>query len=142
MRFIIGFCIFSCVVNVISSSEIEKKKNELGVDQKQEKRSLSHDEWSGQGIGYDLPVTAIETGSVLPAASVGVSTHTDTLTTVREKVPVPVDRPVPFPVVRTVPVEIVKNIPAPYPVPQPYPVIKNVPQPYPVEVIKHIDRPV
>lgn len=63
-------------------------------DSKQGKRSLTHDEWSS-------PVVLENTPQIVPAA-VGVSTHTDTLTTVREKVPVPF--------------EVIKPVPAPYPV--------------------------
>lgn len=143
MKFFIGLCAFICVVNASYASESQENQ----IDSKQEKRSLSHDEWSsGPGVGsvYQAQPQIIQqaqapnlpnewssgpgVGSVYQAqpqiiqqaqapilpATVGVSahTHTDTLTTVREKVPVPFE------------------------------VIKNVPQPYPVEVIKHVDRPV
>lgn len=163
MRFLSGFCIVACVASAITALELEKvKQKDAAISPKQEKRSLSHDEWSGQGVsgfggsggyvssgayggaglygGIELQGSTIEAAAAVVPATVGVSSHTDTLTTVREKVPFPVDRPIPYPVDRPYPV--VKTVAQPYPVPQPYPVVKTIPQPYPVEVIKHVDRPV
>ena len=164
MRLLSGFCIVACVASAITALELEKvKQKDETIAQKQEKRSLSNDEWSSAGVGpygssfagaggyipsgsfggaglygssiggiggvagssLDGGATALA-GAGVGATAVGVSSHTDTLTTVREQVPVPVDRPLPFPVDR----------------PVPYPVVRNIPQPYPVEVIKHVDRPV
>lgn len=117
--FVVQIYVFASIVIVIAS-DISRSH----IDAKQEKRSLPQDEWSSSAI--DLPA-ALSTGIDL-----GVSTHTDTLTTVREKVPIPSPYPVPqpYPVDRPVPVAV----------PQPYPVhhLKTVPQPYPVEVVKHV----
>lgn len=163
MRLLSGFCIVACVASAITALELEKvKQKDATVAPKQEKRSLSNDEWSGAGAGiygtsgsfggaggyipsgsfgnagiYGSSIGGVVSSSIdsgatglagagVAATAVGVSSHTDTLTTVREQVPVPVDRPLPFPVDR----------------PVPYPVVRNIPQPYPVEVIKHVDRPV
>ena len=162
MRLLSGFCIVACVASAITALELEKvKQKDATIAQKQEKRSLSNDEWSSAGAGlygssfagaggyipsgsfggaglYGSSIGGIGgvagssldggalAGAGVGATAVGVSSHTDTLTTVREQVPVPVDRPLPFPVDR----------------PVPYPVVRNIPQPYPVEVIKHVDRPV
>lgn len=91
MKLLVGLCALSCLGSVIFASEHQKDQ----VDSKQEKRSLSHDEWSSSGLESGQILSAGLGAGVFPG-TVGVSSHTDTLTTVREKVPVP------FEVIKTV----------------------------------------
>lgn len=144
MKFaIMKICALAFLANVLA---LEPQKSQ--VDSKQEKRSLSHDDWSSSAVGAGL-----ESGDILPgeaASSIGISTHTDTLTTVREKVPIAIPTPVHVPIDRPYPVEVIKTIPQPYAVPFPVHHVKTIRQPFPVEVvkhvpvevIKHIDRPI
>jgi hypothetical protein len=85
MKFII-FDIFALAfLATVYASNLEKSQ----LDSKQEKRSLSHDEWSTAGVLQNAPILPPEA-----SPTIGVSTHTDTLTTVREKIPVPSPYPV------------------------------------------------
>lgn len=115
---------------------------------KQEKRSLSHGaldiSFPSAGIetsptifsndipAQGLPALPADGSAVVGPSAVGISTNTNTFTTINQKVPVPYPVLRPYPVDRPVPYPVVKNIPVQVP----------VPQPYPVEVVKHVDRPV
>lgn len=117
MKIFISFCSFAILANVTFATDRQNTQ----VDSKQKKRSLGHDEWSNSANFEGAPAVysgqvGVSSGSAgaFPssvgayptypgsAGSVGVSTHTDTLTTVREKVPVPF--------------EVIKPVLSPYPV--------------------------